>query len=749
MTVTYDTYLVALSFLTAAAASYTALDLASRVQAAKARVSRAAWIALASLAMGGGIWAMHFIAMLSFRMSGMTISYDMGATLASFVLAVGVTAVAFALVNSVGRTWRAVGIGGLLMGVGIAGMHYTGMAAMRMAASVSYDPLWVIISIVVAIGAAMAALALSFAQTGLAFKALASLVMGLAVWGMHFSGMQAAHYTAGGDATAGHDHINIGQTDLASAVAATTFGILFLTLIASMVDRRIVQLATAEANALRKSEEQFRSLYRRTPLPLHAFDQQGRITEVSDAWLGLLGYQRDEVLGKVLADFMTTESATKRVEIDWPTLLERGELLGVEYQLLTKSGAAIDVLSSSRIERDAQSRFVAAIGGMVDVTARKRAEEALRQSQKMESIGQLTGGVAHDFNNLLAIVIGNLELLKKRHPMDDAASKLLSNALEGARRGASLTQRMLAFSRQQSLTPEALDVPNLVYGMKDLLARSMGPQISIETQFPISISKAMADANQLENALLNLVVNSRDAMPDGGTITITVRECALRQGEDQSLKAGKYVCLSVRDEGEGMDEAKLARAREPFFTTKGVTKGTGLGLSMVHGFAEQSGGALKLMSAVGIGTTAEIWLPVADNSTGTKSMLSPDSVGQTSQLKRTLTVLAVDDDALVLMNTEAMLQDLGHRVFTASSGSDALTIIAEGRDVDVVVTDQAMPRMTGLQLAAALREMRPDLPILLATGYADIPENSELRVAQLQKPFSEDQLARALSAVLR
>jgi signal transduction histidine kinase len=218
----------------------------------------------------------------------------------------------------------------------------------------------------------------------------------------------------------------------------------------------------------------------------------------------------------------------------------------------------------------------------------------------VEAVGQLTGGVAHDFNNLLSVVLGNLELLRKRIPEDPKASKLLDSAVEGARRGAALTQRMLAFARRQDLKPQPVEVPDLVRGMADLLQRSIGPTIRIETRFPLHLPRALVDGHQLELALLNLVVNARDAMPDGGTITISARE----EGQ-----AG-FICLSVADTGEGMDEATLAHASEPFFTTKGTGKGTGLGLSMVHGLAEQSGGALALKSQKGEGTTAEIWLPI-------------------------------------------------------------------------------------------------------------------------------------------
>ncbi len=253
-----------------------------------------------------------------------------------------------------------------------------------------------------------------------------------------------------------------------------------------------------------------------------------------------------------------------------------------------------------------------------DITERReaqleleRAREALFQSQKMEAIGQLTGGVAHDFNNLLTAVIGSLELVRKRLPPDEKNLLLIDNAMQAARRGATLTQRMLAFARRQELDPELASVLQLVTGMTALFDHTLGPSIVLDIDCPASLAPVRVDTNQLEMALLNLVVNARDAMPRGGVIAISAREIVSRPSASSTLPAGRYVRLSVKDQGHGMDAATLARAAEPFFTTKGVGKGTGLGLSMVHGLAEQLGGRLQLESQVGTGTTASLWIPVA------------------------------------------------------------------------------------------------------------------------------------------
>jgi CheY-like chemotaxis protein len=363
-------------------------------------------------------------------------------------------------------------------------------------------------------------------------------------------------------------------------------------------------------------------------------------------------------------------------------------------------------------------------------------------SQKMETIGQLTGGVAHDFNNLLAAVIGSLELLKKRLPAGDPKNlRLVETAMQGALRGASLTQRMLAFARKQDLRPAVVDVRELVHGMASLLKFEAG--IRVETLFPMDLPKVKVDANQLELAILNLAVNARDAMPGGGLITIAARE----ELNDWARPIGRYVALSVSDTGCGMDEEVLRHAQEPFFTTKGVGKGTGLGLSMVHGLAAQSGGKLVLKSCPGEGTTADIWLPVAEETA--LPDLRTEAPPPVLRASRRLSVLVVDDDLLVLENTAAMLDDLGHTVIEARSGEEALALLQRTRSVDLVVTDYAMPGMTGLQLASAITAERPGTVVLLSTGYAELPSEARSGLPRLAKPFDQAALAKAIEAAIR
>jgi len=380
---------------------------------------------------------------------------------------------------------------------------------------------------------------------------------------------------------------------------------------------------------------------------------------------------------------------------------------------------------------------------MEEVSQRERAEQQLRQSQKMEAIGQLTGGVAHDFNNLLMAVLGNLELLRKCVGNDARAIRLIEGAQQGAKRGASLTQRLLAFSRRQDLRIDPVDMRALVTGMEDLLKRSVGSTVVIKTDVPDHLPLVSADANQVELALLNLVVNARDAMPDGGEIVIGLHDVHqnVQAGE---LAAGNYVVLSVVDQGHGMDRDTLLKAIEPFFSTKELGKGTGLGLSMIHGLASQLKGDLKLTSELGKGTRAELWIPISTSEITNDSAAIEVSAGPTASASGPKRILLVDDDPLIAMSSADMLMDLGHDVVEAHSGKEALEHLGDGTGFDLLITDYSMPGMTGGDLAIAVRHIVPKLPILIASGYAELPPGVDLDVARLGKPYTQDQLEREL-----
>lgn len=741
----YNSALVCLSILIAVTASFTALDLANRLRASQG-LTRFAWLVAASITMGGGIWAMHFVGMLAFELHATAVHYDLILTLVSLAVPVAVTALGFLAVSGPRLTASRLIPGGLIMGLGIGAMHYIGMYAMAIPAELSFDPRWVAASFVIAVAAATIALGLSVRADRVSLRALAALAMGVAVSGMHYAAMEGVAFTSGA-VVPHHANATLDHMALALVVAGLTFVIQFMALVAAMYDRRLATMVEREAIALRRSEERFRSLYRRTPLPLHSLDLEGRIEFVSEAWVELLGYSLTEVQGRLLVDFMTEDSAQQATLTDWPQLLLEGGVITSEYRMITREGDLLDVIASARMEHE-EGRFSRVFGGLTDVTEQRLAEQALRQSQKMEAIGKLTGGVAHDFNNLLAVVVGNLELLRKRMPAEPKLVSLVDNALMGAQRGTSLTQRMLAFARKQELKPESVELPELVRGMSELLQRSVGPGVKINVRFPPDLPRAYVDANQLELVMLNLVVNSRDAMPNGGGISI---DASLQSfSTDAAELSTRFLCLAVIDSGEGMDPEMLARATEPFFTTKGVGKGTGLGLSMAQGLAEQSGGRLILKSVKGEGTTVELWLPVADE-VDHQQQSQPESTYEPLHAdfhSDPLTILVVDDDPLVLTNTAAVLEDLSHRVHCAASGEEALSLLRSGLAVDVLVTDEAMPGMTGTQLASIAQQERPGVPVLLVSGYGESPEGGHTMLPKLRKPFTQAALCRAIGQIV-
>lgn len=503
----------------------------------------------------------------------------------------------------------------------------------------------------------------------------------------------------------------------------------------------------AALRRLQESERSFQLLVESvTDYALYMLDPTGRVVSWNPGAKRIKGYEAAEIIGKNFECFYSEQDRAAGVPAAGLQTAAKEGRLETEGWRMRKDGTRfwanviIDAITSD-------GHLVGYAKITRDITERRAAEARLRQAQKMEAVGQFTGGAAHDFNNLLMAILGSLEILRKRLPNDPRLLALLDNAMQGAKRGSSLTQRMLAFARRQELKHEAVDLAQLVSNMLELLERSLGPTINIETRFPPEAVRVRTDANQLETALLNLAINSRDAMPNGGTITISVVKQTIAGGHPTSLPPGPYACLLVADTGQGMDEATLARATEPFFTTKGIGKGTGLGLSMVDGLTAQSGGKLIVQSIAGRGTTMELWFPITTMVDGATER-SPTETPDRPQAERPLSILAVDDDSLVLSNVAVMLEDLGHKVIAVGSGARAVEEIESMPHIDVVITDQAMPVMTGLQLIEILRARRPNLPVILATGYAELPPKLSASIGRLSKPFTQRALAKALAATV-
>jgi len=473
-------------------------------------------------------------------------------------------------------------------------------------------------------------------------------------------------------------------------------------------------------------------------------DYEGRMSAVNPAWTKVLGWSEQELLTNPYADIIHPED----VGVTVAALLSMGETkqpTRFENRILTSNGEWKPIGWTVSPE-PAGGNFIAVGRDLKDYKARERqlleAQEALRQAQKMEAMGQLTGGVAHDFNNLLTPIVGSLDMLQRRGLGGDREQRLITGAMQSADRAKTLVQRLLAFARRQPLQPTAVDVGKLVAGMADLLASTMGPQIRIAVEIAESLPAAQADPNQLEMALLNLGVNARDAMPEGGTLRITASAEAVGHGHRARLNPGQYVLLSVADTGIGMDEATLARAVEPFFSTKGIGRGTGLGLSMVHGLASQLGGALTIQSRPGVGTNIELWLspgaaPAEAGSPLADAAPAPEVRG---------IALLVDDEELVRMSTADMLTDLGYEVVEADSAEEALRLLNGGLSPELLVTDHLMPGMSGIDLARVVQSERPRIKVLVVSGYAEA-EGISPDLPRLTKPFRNVELAASLAAL--
>lgn len=463
--------------------------------------------------------------------------------------------------------------------------------------------------------------------------------------------------------------------------------------------------------------------------------------EINPAHEAGVGFRIADIRGKRIEEFLPPDAARKVTEA-YREVLKSGNVLHYRETFEIKGGPQHWDTSIVPV-RDPEGRITRLIGSSRNVTTEVIAEERLRHSQKIEAMGQLTGGVAHDFNNLLTPILSTLDRLNKSGAGSEREQRLVGNAWLAADRARTLVQRLLAFSRRQPLQPTAVDVGELVSGMTEFLASTIGPHIQLTVTASDGVSPAKADANQLEMALLNLVVNARDALPEnGGRIVISVKDATVTA--KPGLSDGRYVHLSVADNGSGMDEATKGRAIEPFFSTKGLGRGTGLGLSMVHGLVSQLGGGMDIDSRPGQGTTVELWLPAAD-SPASEAMREASEAKDLDPHKGL--VLLVDDEDMVRISTAEMLSELGFEVVEANSSEAAIALVEAGLRPNILVTDHLMPGLSGTQLSQKLLQQGKVSKVLVISGYAEL-EGIDPDLPRLNKPFVTSDLARELGQMI-
>jgi PAS domain S-box-containing protein len=516
--------------------------------------------------------------------------------------------------------------------------------------------------------------------------------------------------------------------------------------------------------AMQESERRFRLLVQGvTDYAIYMLDRDGRVVKWNSGATRIKGYSEPEVLGKHMSLFYTPED--RETGKPWQALAQaarKGRYESEGWRVRKDGGrfwanAIIDaiyddhgeLIGFAKITRDLTERREAQV-------QLERSQEQLFQSQKLEAIGQLTGGLAHDFNNMLAGIVGSLELLRTRIAQGRVGDleRYITTAHGAATRAAALTHRLLAFARRQPLDPKPTNPNKLIANMEDLLQRTMGPGIIIETVFASGIWATLCDPNQLENAILNVCINARDAMPDGGrllieTANVQLDEPAVRERDKQAVH---YVVVAVTDTGTGMSPAVLARAFEPFYTTKALGQGTGLGLSMVYGFARQSNGQVQLHSTVGSGTTVRICLPRHEGRSGEQDEATEPTTARAEQVGKGRTVLIVDDEPTIRMLVTDVVEELGYSAIEAADGVSGLKVLQSNVPIDLLITDIGLPGgINGRQMADAARMVRPGLRILFMTGYAENvigDGKSEPGIQLLAKPFAIDTLTARISAII-
>lgn len=505
--------------------------------------------------------------------------------------------------------------------------------------------------------------------------------------------------------------------------------------------------------ALRESEERFRRIFEEGPLGMVILELDGRFIAANDRYCEVTGYSEEELIGRSFIDITHPDDVDKDLNNIATASVDGSRPYQTEKRYIKKTGEIVWVNVTHSSMKDANGKPRYCLSMVEDITEQRIRDAQLRQAQKMEAVGQLTGGVAHDFNNLLAVILGNVELAIAELGSEAPVQPLLHLISQAADRGAKLTQRLLAFSRQQVLAPSILDLNAVTAGMTSLLGRTLGEHIEITCSLGANLWLCLADQSQFEGALLNLALNARDAMPEGGTLTIETANVSLNDeysAAQAEVEPGEYVMLAVSDTGTGISSEDLGHIFEPFFTTKEVGIGSGLGLSMIFGFVKQSGGHMTVYSEVGQGTTFKIYLPQTSKSP--EEVASKDLPDSRFEIHEA-TILVVEDDTDVRTLVVALLSEMGYKVMEAKSGTAAFELLGQNDHIDLLLTDVVLPDgMNGIDIAAKVRKKRPGTRVLFMSGYPKqaIEDANRLDPSEhfLQKPFRRKDLADKVQHVL-
>lgn len=497
----------------------------------------------------------------------------------------------------------------------------------------------------------------------------------------------------------------------------------------------------------KKSEKRYRDIYKKTPAMLQSVDKDGKLINVSDYWLERLGYSRDEVLGKPMVSFLSHDSHRYLRDAAFQNFYKLGYCKNIAVQFVSKQGEVVETELSGMIEYDAEGQMLHSLEVIVDVSERKAAEQKFLQAQKMEAIGQLTGGMAHDFNNLLTVIFGNLQLMDRSLAQDDESVRpLLKGALEATRRGADLTRALLNFSHQQPAMDETIDIGELIDNMQEILKRTLGEEIEIVNERDPALWQVHVDRNLLQSTILNLAINAKHAMTSGGRLTISVanrKASGTPSAQDEDW--GDYLEINVRDTGDGIPAEILPKIFEPFFSTK--QEGSGLGLAMVKGYITKSNGRIFVESKKGHGTCFTIHLP---RSIGQAEQVESTADNSTSIVSNNAyKILVVEDKDEVRTVAVSLLKELGHQVQEASNSAAALEILKDDPSIDLLFTDIVMPGgLNGVALAMQAKEMRPELKVLYASGYANVLsmycEAEDSKLNTILKPYSSSELGQKI-----